>query len=95
MCIEWNWLRHHAEDSGSIAAQDSIRALSTAYFGPMHGQRKVMSASYVVYGNALRSLNGDLQDPSRAWNLSAMASAMSLEIYEVRKMDILRSPQGH
>lgn len=84
MCIDWNWLRSHAEDSGSAAAQDSLRALSTAYFGRMHGQRKVMSASYVLYGNALRSLNKDLQHSDKAWDLSVMTSALSLEIYEVR-----------
>jgi hypothetical protein len=56
MCISWNWLLNLAEDSSSVSAQDSLRILSTAYFGRMHGQRKTMSTSYVLYGNALRSL---------------------------------------
>jgi hypothetical protein len=90
MCRSWNWLLNHVENFGSISAQDSIRALSTAYFGRMHGQRKVMSTSYVYYGNALRSLNKDLQNPDRAWNLSIMTSAMSLQIYEVRKIGFIR-----
>jgi hypothetical protein len=90
MCTSWNWLLNLAEDSGSVPAQDSLRALCTAYFGRMHGQRKIMSTSYVLYGNALRSLNKDLQDPDKAWNLSVLTSAISLEIYEVRKMDFIR-----
>jgi len=91
MCTSWNWLLNLAEDSGSVSAQDSLRALCTAYFGRMHGQRKIMSTSYVLYGNVLRSLNKDLQDPDKAWNLSVLTSAISLEVYEVRKMDFIKT----
>ncbi len=38
---------------------------------------------YDLYGQALISLNTDIQDAETAWSLSVVKSAMVLELYEV------------
>jgi hypothetical protein len=77
------WMRLQAEDTTSLTAQKSILALSKVYFGRMHRQQEIISEGFALYGDALRHLNQDLHDEEKAWSLSVLLSAMSLEIYEV------------
>lgn len=72
----------HAKDTTSFAAQLSIRALGAAYFGRMHRQEDVMNRGISKYGNALRHLNEDLQDSKKAFSVSVLSSAITLEAYE-------------
>ena len=73
----------HAEDTTSLVAQLSMRALSTAYFGRKHRQEAVMNRGVMNYRKALRRLNEDLQYSERAFSLPILSSAVTLEVYEV------------
>lgn len=77
------WLHLHAEDASSVSAQLSVRALSTLFFGRTHHQRDITARGFHLYGQALVSLNRDLQDSTKGWSLSVVKSAMALELYEV------------
>jgi hypothetical protein len=83
MPITTPWLHLHAEDVSSVSAQLSIRALSTTFFGKAHHQRDITARGYNLYGQALVSLNRDLQDSKKGWSMSVLKSAMVLELYEV------------
>ncbi|KUJ11340.1 uncharacterized protein LY89DRAFT_786952 [Mollisia scopiformis] len=76
------WLRLHAEDTSSASAQLSTRALSTVFFGRTHYQHNITARGYNLYGQALISLNQDLQDSKKGQSLSVVKTAMALELYE-------------
>jgi hypothetical protein len=76
------WLKLHAEDPASCA-QMSIRALGAVYFGRMHHLEETTDRGSVLYGKALVNLNRDLEDSDKAWSMSVLKSAITLELYEV------------
>ncbi|KAG4436326.1 hypothetical protein IFR05_008179 [Cadophora sp. M221] len=76
------WMREHAEDTASVSAQTSIRALGALYFGKLHRLKDIADRSHNFYGKALVALNSDLQQAEKAWSLSVVKSAMILELYE-------------
>ena len=73
----------HAKDT-TLAAQLSIRALGAVYFGRMHRQEDAMSRGILNYAKALKHLNEDIQDSDKAFSVSVLSSAITLEAYEVR-----------
>jgi len=75
--------RMYAEGAQSITAKHSLRALSTLYFGRMNRQQDIINQAFAPYGAALRELNKDLQDPSKATSLSVVISAITLQTFEV------------
>jgi hypothetical protein len=75
------WLQLHAEDPASCA-QMSIRALSAVYFGRIHHMDETTDRGSELYGKALVSLNCDLGDSDKAWSISVLKSAITLELYE-------------
>lgn len=77
------WMQGQAEDTTSLTAQNSILALSRVYFGRMHQQQDIISQGFELYGQALKNLNSDLQEEEKAWSLSVLTSAMTLQLYEV------------
>lgn len=83
MPVTTPWLHLHAEDASSASTQLSVRALSTTFFGKTHHQRDITARGYILYGQALVSLNRDLQDAKKGWSMSLLKSAMVLELYEV------------
>ncbi|KAE8445894.1 hypothetical protein EG329_012673 [Mollisiaceae sp. DMI_Dod_QoI] len=77
------WMRHHAEDHSSSSGPVCVRALGTLFFGRAHCQQDITTMGYDLYGQALISLNTDIQDAETAWSLSVVKSAMVLELYEM------------
>ncbi|KAH6723570.1 hypothetical protein BKA61DRAFT_648690 [Leptodontidium sp. MPI-SDFR-AT-0119] len=75
-------MREHAENTGSLSAQTSIRALGALYFGKLHRLNNIADRSHSFYGKALVALNSDLQQTEKAWSLSVVKSAMILGLYE-------------
>lgn len=53
------------------------------YFGRVHHQKYITVRGQDLYGQALISLNHDLQDTQSGLSLSVVTSAMVLELYEV------------
>lgn len=78
------WPHHpQAEDSASVSGTISLHALATMYFGRVHHQNFITVRGQALYGQALLSLNRDLQDTQGGLSLSVVISAMVLELYEV------------
>lgn len=76
--------RMYAEGAQLTTAKHSFKALSTLYFGRMNRQPEIIARAFAPYGAALRNLNKDLQDPSKATSLSVVISAITLQTFEVR-----------
>lgn len=83
------WLQVHAESIKSPAAQHSIVALSSLYFGRKHHREDILNRGIQSYGKALKSLNEELRDPEKCVSVSALSSASVLQVYEVRYFTLL------
>jgi hypothetical protein len=83
------WMLNQAKNITSVTAQNCILALGKVYFGRMHRRQDIISQGFVIYGDALKSLNHDLEDEENACSLSVLTSAMTLQIYEVRKHSVI------
>jgi hypothetical protein len=79
------WPHLHADDNASSAII-GIHALATMYFGRVHHQKYITARGQDLYGQALISLNHDLQDTQSGLSLSVVTSAMVLELYEVNHL---------
>lgn len=66
----------------SATAQESVRAISSVYFGRMHQQPAFMTRALTHYGSALRAMNKELQKSSHP-STSLLKSAITLEIFEL------------
>lgn len=77
------WMEEHAKDTSCISGQKSIRALGALYFGRIHHQDEIAEWGHELYGQALVTLNQELQDVDAAWSIAVMKSATVLEFYEV------------
>jgi hypothetical protein len=53
------------------------------YFGRVHRQKHITLRGQDLYGQALISLNHDLQNLQSGLSLSVVTSAIALELYEV------------
>lgn len=82
-------MEEHAKDTSSLSGQKSIRALGALYFGTIHHQDAIADRGHEFYGQALVALNRDLQDDEKAWSISTIESAMTLEFFEVRLCCVL------
>lgn len=67
----------------SMSTMHSIGALTSAFFGRIHGQIDMRQKAAVHYGQALRYLAKDLSDPKTAWSVSILYSTITLAYYEV------------
>ncbi|CZR65851.1 uncharacterized protein PAC_15751 [Phialocephala subalpina] len=76
------WPHLQSEDHSSGSVQICFRALGTLFFGRAHHQQHITARGYALYGQALISLNRDLQDTEKGLSLSVVKSAMALEFYE-------------
>lgn len=67
----------------SLTCALATQALAKAFFGRMHGQQSIIVKGADLYGNALRSLRGDLQNFNSYESFSLLTSLMTVFVYEV------------
>jgi hypothetical protein len=77
------WPHLDAENDSPSSSITCIHALATMYFGRTHRQKDITLRGQDLYGQALISLNHDLQNTQSGLSLSAVTSALVLELYEV------------
>jgi len=65
------------------AATLSIQALATSYFGRVFQQQAIISRGIGNYGQALRQLRRELQDPEQASSYPTLMSTVCLSLYEL------------
>lgn len=76
-----NW-PNYTNDSASSSVMLCTKALATLYFGRFHHRKDITMHGQDLYGQALISLNQDLQDRKSGLSLSVLTSAVVLELYE-------------
>ncbi|KAA8649541.1 EF-hand domain-containing protein [Aspergillus tanneri] len=107
-----NWIEFVDSRRGSMASPFdwAIRACNVAYTGALHSDPRFVNASRALYIRSLRGLAGLLSDTSTAKSDEALATAISLAIYEkhhciddswlrhasgIRTLFKLRGPEAH
>ncbi|KAL9091901.1 MAG: hypothetical protein Q9165_004653 [Trypethelium subeluteriae] len=70
--------KDRAHSTSSLALQ----ALAMAYFGRKHHQQHIVFNSSALYGQALRALSGDIQNPNKVRSFDTLAAVTSLSLFE-------------
>ncbi|CAG8959955.1 hypothetical protein HYFRA_00012672 [Hymenoscyphus fraxineus] len=80
MFIPWTMCEYRGQDN--CTTTQAVDALSSMYFGRMHGDVNSVNAGVNSYSKALPLLGRDLKDP-KAFTLSTLTNVLSLVIYEM------------
>ncbi|KAJ5248774.1 hypothetical protein N7468_000225 [Penicillium chermesinum] len=107
------WVQVLLRDSkeSPVLSHASIQALSTSFFGKVHGDRQIMQQGAAHYFRALRALQVDLQDPNRVTDDATLMAVLIMAIYELvasehpsgwlnhykglARLVLLRGPEAH
>ncbi|GAB1197676.1 hypothetical protein APSETT444_006978 [Aspergillus pseudonomiae] len=107
-----NWVEYVENRRGTNSCFDwALRACTTSYAGAVHNDQRLLKEARVMYIQALRSLGGLLSHISTAKSDEALATAITLAVYEkhhctdanswlkhasgVRTLMKLRGPSAH
>lgn len=71
------------QKQSSTLSRASIQALSTSFFGKVHGDYRLMQQGASHYARALRSLQIQLQDPKRVLEDATLMAVLIMAIYEM------------
>lgn len=107
-----NWVEYVENRRGTNSCFDwALRACTTSFAGAVHSDQRLLKEARVMYIQSLRSLGGLLSDVSTAKSDEALATAITLAVYEkhhctdadswlkhaagIRTLMKLRGPSAH
>ncbi|KAE8158691.1 hypothetical protein BDV40DRAFT_11503 [Aspergillus tamarii] len=107
-----NWVEYVENRRGTNSCFDwALRACTTSYAGAVHNDQRLLKEARVMYIQSLRCLGGLLSDVSTAKSDEALATAITLAVYEkhhctdadswlkhasgIRTLMKLRGPSAH
>lgn len=70
------------EDNTHPTSSLALEALAMAYFGRKHRQNQIVSQSSALYGQALRALSQNIQDPEKLFSFDTLAAVTALSLFE-------------
>lgn len=77
------WVMKAYRGTDDCTTTQTVKALSCAYYGRMHNDRKTFDSGMASYCNALRLLGSDLTDPKTAYSISSVTNVLVLCIFEM------------